>query len=236
MAVEEYERCCHFGGLLAMIEELQRSDYWRARLFRLTDRSERTEHYRNRWLQEIEKCQNEVDEICTAEEVRQIRIHPPISYADYDAPTFIDIVLQAAIDLKTLLTVPNLPPSDFEFIGHRLCEIDTHYVAVAIQSELDEILRRRGAGKDGFSPAIESPVALDPPTITVDGITYNIEYEIAVYLKELIATNGWMSGPEFIDKHPAFEGTRIDRLKKRIPEQVLKHIESERSKGSRWVA
>jgi hypothetical protein len=58
--------------------------------------------------------------------------------------------------------------------------------------------------------------------------------EALAFLSVLSQNPGqWQSSTDINDKYPTMKGTRWDRVKKRLPECVLKIIESNRRKGYR---
>lgn len=81
-------------------------------------------------------------------------------------------------------------------------------------------------------------VTLQPPRIQLDGVWHNLTETQAIWLDELLKQPGnWMSTSEFKVLRPEVsEFVRPDRLKKVLPPEVLRHLETQKSRGTRWVS
>lgn len=100
-------------------------------------------------------------------------------------------------------------------------------------SALIESEKRDQAGRK--VPAVPPTVSTDPPQIDVNGKAYALSPNQAIYLKELVRCRDWMSDSEFRAACPEVGDTaRPDLWRKKLPADVLVHLETQRNRGTRW--
>lgn len=92
-----------------------------------------------------------------------------------------------------------------------------------------EFIKLGCAGAPRFIP-VRPKITLgeNPQIILGDHTPIALTFEQAEYLKALCDSGDWMSSSEFRI------GSRPDRIRSGLPRDVLKHIETDRRKGSRW--
>ncbi len=70
------------------------------------------------------------------------------------------------------------------------------------------------------------------PQITIEGEPYPLTFEQAQWLDALIDAGDWMSDGKY--NRDNNRTSRPDRLRKQLPKEVQRHIETTKSSGSRW--
>jgi hypothetical protein len=114
---------------------------------------------------------------------------------------------------------------------------------------LNKILRRArdvgttpeaGSGEQPAAQAKEPPlprltVDLARKTATLDGVSHDVSSDLALRWVKVLADHAgdWISGSELERYDESLIGARTDRLRKFLPDAILRLIDSETGKGSR---
>jgi len=152
------------------------------------------------------------------------------------------------VEAEKLRIADHLPQS--EGLGRTKLPGDTlvsgDYVPMSARSWAEELRdvvalaeaepARGPAKQEDAPPRPVVTVDLKRMVLSIDGRTYAVDSALALrWVKVLTERPGhWVSASDLRKHDPELEGARPDKFKKKLPDAILSHIDSDRRKGSRF--